>query len=322
MALSLDVVIPTYNRAELLANAIRSLFEADIPTNLSVTITAVDNNSTDGTADIVRSLQQKYGTRLRYFREQIQGRSAALNRGISESRSELVAMIDDDEEIDANWYKVIFSVFSERQEITFMGGPYLPKRQMHLPEWLPGPAYRGVVGWMENGDKEYLYGEKAGILNGGNAVLRRDVFNRVGLYNLQLGRSKTRLTSMEDQDMYQRLLAGGERGLYSPRLIIYHNISQDRLTKSYHRRWCFWTGVSVGIQERIRPSPVVRVGRIPRYMIRAALLSFGKVIWGVVDRQNPAKWFAQQLAVCQFAGTFAGLYFWRLDQEQDKMAQK
>src|SRR6266542_1775781 len=75
---------------------------------------------------------------------------------------------------------------------------------------------------------------------GGNAVFTREVLQRVGPYSTSLGRSGTRLLSCEDEDMYQRLRAAGARGLYLPQLIVYHFIPRERLTKSYHRSWCFW----------------------------------------------------------------------------------
>lgn len=312
MNMRLDVVIPTYNRSDLLMLAVQSLFAARVPAELKVRVIVIDNNSTDATADVVRELQMEYGSaRLVYEREKIQGRAAALNRGILVADSELVGMVDDDEEVDASWYEVIYSIFSERPEVSFIGGPYLPAKQIQFPKWLPMSSYRGVIGWIQSGDSEYAFDGKNGILLGGNAVLKRSVFDKVGLYDVQLGRRKTRLMSMEDQDLFERLLATGEKGIYIPKLIIYHHITERRLTRRYHRRWCFWTGVSLGLRERSTPSKVPRILRMPRYRIRASIESGFRAITGPMRRAKPSGTFADELDVWVFAGMLVGLYFWR-----------
>ena len=62
----LDVIIPTYNRASLLPSALNSLLAAKVPPGLEVSITVVDNNSTDNTRTVVESFQQKFGDKIRY----------------------------------------------------------------------------------------------------------------------------------------------------------------------------------------------------------------------------------------------------------------
>jgi hypothetical protein len=43
--------------------------------------------------------------------------------------------------------------------------------------------------------------------------------------------------------------------MYTPGLIIYHHIPADRLTRKYHRRWCYWRGVSQGLSDRDSRAP-------------------------------------------------------------------
>src|SRR5262245_23407419 len=100
----LDVLIPTYNRAEQLALTIGSLLRAPIPPEMRVLVTVVDNNSTHGTRLLVDSLMRS-DNRLRYVFEKQQGRSHALNRGITSTTGEFVGMVDDDEEVDETWYR-------------------------------------------------------------------------------------------------------------------------------------------------------------------------------------------------------------------------
>ncbi len=81
-------------------------------------------------------------------------------------------MIDDDEEVDVNWFATAFEAFRNRQ-LDFIGGPYIPHWTTRPPEWLPS-EYGGVVGWVDGGDKEVPYDSNyPGILMGGNAVFTK-----------------------------------------------------------------------------------------------------------------------------------------------------
>ena len=75
--LSLDVVIPTYNRRAMLARTLDSLLAAAEPQSLDVRVIVVDNNSTDDTRAFVHSQRQRFAGRLDYLFERRQGRSFA-----------------------------------------------------------------------------------------------------------------------------------------------------------------------------------------------------------------------------------------------------
>ena len=120
--MQLDVIVPTYNRQDLLKLTLESLFTASIPSGLNVRVTVVDNNSKDDTRLLVQHFQQRFGDRLRYEFESKQGRSHALNAGITSTTGDLVGMIDDDEEIDSQWYTTVFETFNN-SDVDFIGGP-------------------------------------------------------------------------------------------------------------------------------------------------------------------------------------------------------
>ena len=68
---------------------------------------------------------------------------------------------------------------------------------------------------------------------GGNAIFRRSVLMKVGLYTTWLGRTDKGLLSGEDEELYGRLLASGAKGMYLPNLKIYHYVVPERLTKIF-----------------------------------------------------------------------------------------
>jgi glycosyltransferase involved in cell wall biosynthesis len=308
--MELDVIIPTYNRQDLLKLTLESLFTAEIPSGLKVLVTVVDNNSKDATRPVVEGYQEKFAGRLRYQFEPQQGRSHALNAGVASTNGDIVGMVDDDEKIDESWYKTIFEAF-KLENVDFIGGPYVPNWSIPPPEWLP-QEYSGVIGWVNGGDQIVPFDETyPGMLMGGNAVIKRTLLQQVGPYSTSLGRTAKRLLSCEDEDMYRRLLEVGARGFYRPDLIIYHHIPSDRLTKSYFRRWCFWRGVSLGVLGRTKPGPSTQLFGVPRWLYRKGVVGAFKAIAAPLNRRkSPSKKFADELAMFDLAGFFCGRHFY------------
>ena len=269
LVMRLDVIVPTYNRQDLLPSALESLFAAEIPSGLEVTVTVVDNNSTDGTRGVIESFQKRFGERIRYCFEAQQGRSHALNAGITATNGDLIGIIDDDEEIDANWYKTAFEAFKD-SELDFIGGPYVPRWSMLPPEWMPS-NYGSVVGAVDGGDKQVPFDHNyPGILMGGNAIFRRSVLMKVGLYKTWLGRTDKGLLSGEDEELYGRLLASGAKGMYLPNLKIYHYVVPERLTKNIFAVGVFGVA-SRSVYSKERANRSVRIFSEYRAGITAAL---------------------------------------------------
>lgn len=308
--LQLDVILPTHNRQDLLARALDSLLSADVPPDLTVRVTVVDNNSTDGTREVVHGRAADFGGRLTYLFEPRPGKPFALNTGIAATSGDLIGLIDDDEEIDRNWYRCIDDAF-RGDNLHFIGGRCLPRWGAAPPPWL-GKRYKGVIGWVENGLEPLDFGPSfPGILTGGNAVITREMMRKVGPYSTALSRTPTRLMGAEDEHLYFRLLAIGAKGRYLPDLVIYHFVPAERMTKRYFRRWCFWCGVSRGLIDIEYAAPVPYVAGIPRYMFGKAAREGmhalrSSVIRGLADDDR----FASELNFWDLAGFIYGKHFY------------
>jgi glycosyltransferase involved in cell wall biosynthesis len=206
----------------------------------------------------------------RVLHHPFQGKSAALNAGISSSSADYIAFLDDDEELAPDWFRRL-EVVLEQEALDFVGGRTLPLRG-EMPAWVPS-GYTAVLGLADAGPDELAYGSSfPGLLMGGNAVISRAVLAKVGPYSADLGpRRDLRLFSCEDEDMYWRLLDAGAQGRYVPNLLAYHYIHPDRLRKSYYRKWCFWNGAAKGLLSRRRPAQFRQVAGVPRYLYGEAL---------------------------------------------------
>jgi glucosyl-dolichyl phosphate glucuronosyltransferase len=305
--LFLDVLVATYQRAATLDRALRSLVSQPVPDGLAVAITVVQNDNDAGTTRVIERYTTAYPGRVFGMREARSGKSHALNAGIDATSGDLVGFIDDDEEISAGWYDAIVDTFAD-PTVEFVGGPCLPTWEGAPPGWMP-ESWKGVIGIVDNGDRQAPFGEGDAMLMGGNAVIRRHALQRAGLYSPALGpRRECRLFSCEDQDLYERLMVGGARGLYVPALKVHHLVPSDRLTKRYYRRWSFWNGVSRSVMDSLRPTPVTRIGRVPRYLFGAA--ARGAVRAAGAIRRDSASAFDGQLHLLHLLGFLYGSYWY------------
>ena len=290
-----------------------SLVHASIPDGLEVTLVPVNNNSTDDTAGVIRELQAKNPQRaIRYIFEPRKGSSAARNAGIRSGASDLVAFIDDDERVEEHYFQIVAREFRD-SATEFLGGPYLGDWAAPKPRWLP-PGFHAVIGALPINPRSVMDADFPGILMGGNAVLRRSVFDRVGLYDENLGRFGSSPTTEEDAEFYRRLLAHNIRGLYTPDLIIYHLIPAERLIRKYHRRWCFWRGVSQGIYDRRQQEPVAYLFGVPRYRFGWALKPILHLPRILLSQGRLGKLFAGELHSWGLAGFIYGKHFASIDR--------
>ena len=310
MIVKLDVVVPTYKRSNLLRLTISSLLQAPVPEGMDVSILVVDNNSNDDTESVVRELQSTASKRIVYIKETMQGLSHARNAGIRNGTAELIGFLDDDEEIEKDWFNVIFREFSD-PATELIGGTSHPNWKAPVPPWLP-PRYHMVLAvhppttrfaFKTASDKDGLWG--------GNAVFRRSVFERIGMYSTTMGRSSTGLLSSEDQELYNRVLGAELRGFHVPDLIMYHYIPADRVTRRYFRRWHYWHAVSCGVMDRETKEPVSYFLGIPRYRIGKALKGLASIPRHILITRDAGKAFGGELEMWDILGFIHGEHFFR-----------
>src|SRR5690606_6915996 len=93
-----SVVIPCYNAASFLERAVKSTLRQEIS---DMEIILVNNNSTDKTADVIKSVVDRYGNEARIIHadEPKKGACAARNKGLSLASNRFIQFLDADDEI-------------------------------------------------------------------------------------------------------------------------------------------------------------------------------------------------------------------------------
>lgn len=90
-----SVVVPTYNRCEILSRCLESLFDQTAAPS-AYEIIVVDDGSTDGTPEMLKEITKKAPCNLIYIRQENSGRSRARNTGILAAHGEFIIFLDGD----------------------------------------------------------------------------------------------------------------------------------------------------------------------------------------------------------------------------------
>jgi GT2 family glycosyltransferase len=190
-----------------------------------------------------------------------QGLSHARNRGISVAQGAVIAIIDDDEEVNPEFAAAYLDFFDRHPEAAMAGGKVVPRYETGRPRWMSRFTERPIAGTLDLGAHEKPFGRAAGqgagcgrrgyvtgYPAGGNMAVRREVFERHGLFDTSLGRTGGRLIGGEEKELFARVTAAGEAVWWMPGAVIYHISPPSKLTSDYFRR----LSRGVGASERVR----------------------------------------------------------------------
>ena len=239
----LSLVIATYNRAEQLLTTLRSV-AAQSKASAQWECIVVDNNSEDNTKECVAAfIAEHQNLNIRYHFEQKQGLSFARNAGIEQAQGDIIAFIDDDERIVPDFIGAYINLFDSHPTAMAAGGKIIAEYPTGRPRWMSHYTERPIANPMDFGDYVRTF-PKGRIPGGGNMAMRREVFNKIGLFNTSLGRTGKSLIGGEESDLFERIAEAGMECYYEPRAVMYHIIPAEKLTESYFERLCYNTGTS------------------------------------------------------------------------------
>lgn len=225
----ISVIIPTYNRAEMLVMTIESFVGQKYPKDKYEIIIA-DNNSSDNTRDVVTEWQAKSAVLIKYVYEKRQGVHYARNTAAKSSKGEILYYTDDDMIADKNLLKNLVKVFTGGQNVASATGKVLPKWEVDPPKWILKYCYNGRLSLNDLGEDLIIAPFDIGVYSCHQAVLR-EVFFACGGFNPEntagewIGDGETGLNIKIKELGYKFAYVGNS--------IIYHIIPAERLTQKY-----------------------------------------------------------------------------------------
>ena len=234
-------VVCTYNRADILSKCLTALTRQTMDA-AAFQVIIVDNNSTDGTAEIIRSFCEGRPNWVPIL-ETRQGLAIARNRGMMETDAPFVAFTDDDAEVGPDWLERLLRHFEALPDTTAaVGGEIVPVWETECPPWMDAHTLQLLsahLGWSNT--ERFLQGDE--WLCEVNSAYNKHTLLKYGGFPEALGRIGNNLLSGENA-VNLLMAENGAQFYFDPSIIVRHHIPPSRLKKSWFRNRMFWQGVT------------------------------------------------------------------------------
>ena len=207
-----SIVIPTWNQADLLGAALRSL-RGQTYTDFETVV--ADNGSTDGTVELLaRDFPEVRVLALGENR----GFARATNAGLQAAAGEILVCLNNDVHCEAGWLAALVAVLDRMPDVGSVASKMMDARRpgiidaagdtMSLVAWNAG---RGL-----SDAPEFDVGREILSACAGAAAYRRAVFDRIGWFD------ETYFAWFEDVDLGIRAQLAGFRCWYEPAAVVHH----------------------------------------------------------------------------------------------------
>lgn len=301
--IKISIVIATYNRGDKLSRTLQSLVGQTLAPKEWEAI-VVNNNSTDDTEEIFARFasaarEASPELNLKMVSERRQGLSYARNCGIEAARGGIIAIIDDDEEVNGGFAAAYVDFFARHPGVLMAGGRVVPSYEVARPRWMTRFTERPIAGTLNLGPDERPF--RRGYPAGGNMAVRRSAFERFGLFDTSLGRTGGNQMGGEEKELAHRIMSGSpDVAWWVPGAVIFHLIGPEKLTPEYFRK----LSRGVGASERVRTLALGRrtwyaaiIKEIFKWAVTLVLAAFYALT-------GP---FSGAASCCSGSGPFAGI---------------
>lgn len=245
----LTVVIPTRNRANLLAGALASLVQQDLPLS-KFEVLVINNGSTDDTQYVIDHYKCQLAN-LRGIYAPEPGLHTGRHAGMHAAKGDILIFADDDIEALPTWLSSIDAAFKDPQ-VAMVGGNNYPLFQQTPPDWLNRmwhrPNFRGYKSISSLSVIEFTQPPRVMSpyqIWGCNFAIRKEILLQAGGFHPD-GMPKELIRFRGDGETHvSRYVA--ERGLkciFHAGASVYHKVTSDRMTHAYFRQRGFNQGIS------------------------------------------------------------------------------
>jgi len=207
-----SVIVPAFNTARYIGDAVRSILAQTYPNHETIVI---NDGSPDSRA--LEEALEPYRDRIIYIVQANRGLAAARNAGIRIARGDYIALLDSDDSWEPEYLASQLAVLAANPaaaavypDALIVGDhPHAGRTYMEVCPTRSEPTFRSLI----TGECNVFV----------SALVRRDALFRTGLFDPDL-------RSVEDFDLWLRLLAGGERMVCNPRVLVRFLKRRDSLS--------------------------------------------------------------------------------------------
>ena len=201
---NVSIIVPAYNAQSTISECIQSLLDQDYPKD-KYEIIIIDNNSKDETENIIK----KFPGVIYLLEDNVQSAGYARNTGIKNASHDILAFTDSDCIAEKNWLKEGIKYFKD-ETIGGIGGKikvYNPQTYIEHYQERTDAIFHAV--------SREAHEAKIARLATANAFFRKDIFDKVGLFDSAYG--------CEDTDLCWKMLRKTNYSLaYNPDAVVYH----------------------------------------------------------------------------------------------------
>ncbi len=249
--IQLSVIIVNYNVKYFLEQCLASVAQAS--RDVKVEVFVVDNNSIDGSVDLVRS---KYPNVKLIENKDNVGFSKANNQAIEEASGKYILLLNPDTVVEEDTFLKVFSFMEDNEGAGALGvkmidgkGNFLPESKRGLPT--PWVAFYKIIGLSKLFPKSKKFGNyhlgyldenkahSVDVLSGAFMLLRKSVLDKVGLLD------ETFFMYGEDIDLSYRVTQAGYKNYYFPETTIIHYKGESTKKQSINYVRIFYKAMAI-----------------------------------------------------------------------------
>ncbi len=247
----LSVIIVNYNVKYFLEQCLLSVFKAT--QKVSTEVFVVDNNSVDGSCDMVR---EKFPQVILIENKTNTGFAKANNQAIRIAKGEYVLLLNPDTVVEEDTFKKCVDFMDAHTDAGGLGvymidgkGNFLPESKRGLPT--PAVAFCKIFGLSALFPKSMIFGRyhlgflnknkthAVDILSGAFMMMRKSALDKVGLLDEDF------FMYGEDIDLSYRITQGGFRNYYFPETKIIHYKGESTRKSSVNYVMVFYKAMAI-----------------------------------------------------------------------------
>lgn len=245
----ISVVIPTRNRADLLAPALSSLLKQDLaPSRFEVLV--IDNGSTDDTQRVIDQYKVQL-TNLTSIYAPEPGLHTGRHAGMKAAKGNILVFADDDIEALPSWLSSIETAFQDPQ-VAMVGGNNYPLFLQPPPDWLNRmwhrPKFRGYKSIPSLSVIEFTQPPREMSpfqVWGCNFAIRKEVLLQCGGFHPDgMPKELIRFRGDGETHVSKHVAESGMKCVFHPGASVHHKVTPERMTHAYFRQRGFNQGVS------------------------------------------------------------------------------